>query len=78
MPPDCSKPEMRFLGLGPVSLARDFMRTACSFAYEARRLKFWLKAHIEQYLCTCNVMKSWTKCIEKITSEKKKSLNILD
>lgn len=62
MPPVGREPGRKVLG--PIKLSSDWLITACSFAYEARRLKIWTKKEFHAYLRTCCVCESRRNIIE--------------
>lgn len=58
--------------IGPVKLSEDWLRMACTLAYEARRTGLWTKANLTEYLRTCNVKGSRIEIIDDIAETDKR------
>jgi hypothetical protein len=62
--------------IGPKKLSSKWMIAVCLYAYDARRLGYWTKENIMEYLRTCNIQDSVIEAIDKIAQEDRKSESI--
>ena len=49
--------------IGPVRLSSKWLKVACLYAYDARRLQLWSKDNVRKYLKTCNVKQELVEAI---------------